>query len=227
MEELDDFDGDWMFVNDDGSCTELRPVDDELEQQGDEDAVRAPAGVRSPAFAPSALRSLLCPRTPTTPPPAHTLQRPGKRSRPPESPKDSLEAAALLRSLADVFSHPQADSVRRADKSYRCRRCMQPKKGHTCPVRSTLKDMLWGRGGAASAGSPLGPLPGDHAAMMAGAFLPSRDGDGDGAGGPSLGHKRQHLITKLMQRIERRLAVPVNFTPCQGDSIHCTDSCAS
>ena len=25
---------DWMFVNDDGSCTELRPLDDELEQSG-------------------------------------------------------------------------------------------------------------------------------------------------------------------------------------------------
>jgi hypothetical protein len=44
MDELDDWD-EWMFVHDDGSCTELRPVDDELDQQGDEHAVRAPAGV--------------------------------------------------------------------------------------------------------------------------------------------------------------------------------------
>jgi hypothetical protein len=62
---------------------------------------------------------------------------------------------------------------------------------------------------------------------MSGGFLPSHDGAGDSAGGPGLERKRQYVITKLMQRIERRLVMPVNFTPSPGFSLQNANSAAS
>ena len=126
-----------------------------------------------------------------------------------------MEAVALLRSLADG---PQVNR-QRAERTYKCRRCLQPKKGHTCPVRSALKDRLWRDGQALDAscfvvGDPRSAHFGSCYSTLLDPSAPRGGGDSGNWGGFSynsapcvaLGSKRLHLITKLMQRIARRIA---------------------
>ena len=148
----------------------------------------------------------------------------GKRNRADEGQQDSLEAVALLRSLADA---PQADNPR-AERMYKCRRCLQPKKGHACPVRSMLKDKLW-RGGeyerrregaskeSSNPNSMFDTFPIPSSTCLAGtpsmpliqfAHHPTGWNSAHGVGNRALGVGRNRLIliTKLMQRLGNRIA---------------------
>jgi hypothetical protein len=109
---------------------------------------------------------------------------------------------------------------------YKCGRCGKPKKGHTCEMTKTLKEELWGAQKnvkPSPAASALEELA--HHAVNKGLkpepAIPPRasgityhstgagDGFGDSTASDSKKNRRQDLMLKLKQRLERRIGALV------------------